>query len=298
MQGFVAAAAPASGFVSTVDTYERHFDRLNERQTVDLGEDYIAVPIWCIRRRNNTYTDEERARAGLLEFNWTPKHSPDSAFPQRCPSVWVDNLLFLYREGMPEPALVLGRWAKKGVSIYGTKRDVEGLVIAAGGHKERMAKKPARYEEGDMSLREAADKEIKEEVGVDPRNIRVTKEFGLMDDVFGDPRCDGMRAMMYLRWIEQNPKPTEELKNIIAVPVSQLGKLARNEVKWRFSDGKEMGLILGHDKVLRLLMRHPTVNDFLALIRTYHENHTGAAMEVGGAWKPPACAPGSAPGTF
>lgn len=271
--------APAtSGFISVVNPYEKHFDSLNSRKEIDLGDGYIAVPIWNIRRRNQSATNsEEESRAKLLNFNWIPKGGK-VGYPQRCPFIWVDNIIFLYQEGMSQPHLLIGRW-KKQVEIYGTLTELEGLVLAGGGHYERMAKKGPIYdnmmsrsimpEGGDFSLRAAADKELGEEIGIDPRNVKATRELGMMDDVFSDPRCHGLRAGIYLRWIDQAPRSTEELKSVIAIPVDQLHRLYNNTDKWKFPDGKEFGFILNHDKLIRMIMKHPDTMDFLALIKTF-----------------------------
>lgn len=269
--GFVISSHP--------DLYADHFATLNGRKEVDLGDGYVAVPTWTIRRKNQNPSEEDVTRSNLLNFNWKPKNST-VGFPQRCPSVWVDNFLFLYKQGMMEPMLLLGRW-RKPCDIYGNATTLEGLVLAAGGHYERMANKKSlpdrnngeyvKFEMGDISLRAAADKEIKEEVGIDPRNIKFTQEFGMMDDVFSDPRCHGIRAGIFLRWVEQTPSPTDELKDILAIPVSQLGMLYNNVAKWKFADGKEFGFILGHDKLVRMVMKHPQTLDFLALVKTFYD---------------------------
>jgi ADP-ribose pyrophosphatase YjhB (NUDIX family) len=280
-----------SGFVSVINPYEAHFNSLNARKALDYGDGFEAVPIWQIRRKTNVFNDEERARSKRLAFTWNPKGSVVK-YPQRCPFIWVDNFLFLYRQGMPEPYLLLGRWTKN-VEVYGEKTNMDVLALAAGGHYERVGNKARLYdresgsyvdfEPGDFSLREAADKEIKEETGVDPKLIRATRDFGMMDDVFGDPRCHGLRAAIYLRWVEQAPVASEELKSIVAVPVSQMHHLYNNRVKWRFPDGKELSMAgLGHDRVARYVLTHPETQEFLTLIRTFYEQHPQAAAPVFG----------------
>src|SRR6185295_48583 len=109
----------------------------------------------------------------------------------------------------------------------------------------------------------AADKEMKEEIGIDLRNTKATVPLGYMDHVFSDPRCHGVR-FVYLRWVEQEPKSSAELQNVVAAPLSVLSALCSGEQKWRAPDGREFGLILNHDLFLRVVMLHPMTAAFLA----------------------------------
>jgi ADP-ribose pyrophosphatase YjhB (NUDIX family) len=248
-----------------------------DRKSVTLPLGFVAVPTWTIRRAGQTFTPEERSRANLLSSNWDVKGTSYS-HPQRCPSIWVDNFTFLYTKGMSEPELLLGKW-KKDVTVYGEKQTLEGLVIAGGGHYERCAKKavistyvagrgnvPFKYEEGDMCLKDAADKELKEEIGIDPQNIKTTQELGYVDDVFSDPRCHGVR-FVFLRWVDQAPRPSSELTSVLSIPVSQMQKLCDREIFWNAPDGKKLGLILNHDTYSKLILAHPQTLDFISGIK-------------------------------
>jgi ADP-ribose pyrophosphatase YjhB (NUDIX family) len=276
-----------SGFVSNAS--QTSFS--NGRRPVPLGHGFVAIPIWQIRRANQNFSQEEVARAKLLSFNWNPKGTAE-LYPQRCPAVWVDNFTFLYTAEMAArgeaPQLLLGRW-KKECEVYGTKQMVEGLVVAGGGHKERMANKPSRYnystgatvkfEDGDMSLIEAANKELKEEIGIDRRNVRDTYELGWMEDPFNDPRMEGLRYV-FLRHVEQNPRPTEELPNVLSVPVTSLGDLCSGRVQWRSPDGKEMGMVLNHDKYIDVIMSHSDTQEFLLHLTRKYAQTRGQSLSV------------------
>jgi 8-oxo-dGTP pyrophosphatase MutT (NUDIX family) len=260
---------------SNITNFDNYFsDEADKRRVENIGNGYVAVPTWTIRRENPEYTEEEIDRAQLLSNNWYPKKAPSdivTAFPQRCPAVWVDNFIVYFTREMKEPCVLFGKW-KKNVEIYGKKRELEGLVLAGGGHYERMANKSphtfhtayrscsVNFESGDIDLRSAADKELSEEVGIDKKNIKFTKELGLMDDVFSDPRCHGVRYI-YLRWVEQTPKATDELKNIVAVPLSDLHYLA-NKKPYPVKD-KEYALILNHHTLLKCIMSMDVTQNFL-----------------------------------
>lgn len=245
------------------------------RQPIPLSNGFVAIPTWTIRRANQSYTPEEISRANLMSFEWQIKGTNIKA-PQRCPAVWVDNFCFLHTGAMLEPELLLGRW-KKEVEVYGVKQSLEGLVIAGGGHYERCAKKSpipsaSGYgngivpEAGDVSLREAADKELKEEIGIDRLQVKATQEFGCMDDMLNDSRCHGIRHI-FLRWVDQAPRPSSELSNVLSVPVSQMSKLYNREINWRSPDGKLLGMILNHDLYARLILEHPQTIDFISSIK-------------------------------
>ena len=280
-----------SGFTSTTPASPT-FATEDARKPIALCDGYVAVPVWEIRRANQVYTPEERRRAQLLNFKWeikgtTEKHS------QRCPSIWVDNVTFLYKRGMEDVVLLLGRW-KKDVEVYGHREMLEGLVVAGGGHYERCAAKPdittyvsgygnkgVKLEPGDMSLRAAADKEMTEEIGIDADKVMATESLGYMDEVFSDPRCHGLR-FVYLRWVEQEPRASAELKNIIAAPLRILRDLADGTTAWTSPEGQKFGMILNHGQFLRLLVSHPQVVNFIANLKI-HANATkpgAASMSV------------------
>jgi hypothetical protein len=171
----------AAGFVDVNgDSYQHRFEQLMAQRgfpvtPMQLKNGYQVVPIFQITPAQQTFTQEERARCNLLDFEWQPK-GQHLKFPQRCPAVAADNFVFFYTKDMAEPCLLFGRWTKD-VQVYGNKTRVDGLVLAAGGHVERMAKKRDYFnetfgrlnataiEEGHMTVRESADQELKEEVG-------------------------------------------------------------------------------------------------------------------------------------
>jgi ADP-ribose pyrophosphatase YjhB (NUDIX family) len=246
------------------------------RKTITLPDGFVAVPVWQIRRAAPSFNPEEVARANKLTSTWQIKGTAQE-HQQRCPAIWVDNIVIQYKAGMGEPCVLLGHWAKD-VIMYGDKVVLEGLAIAGGGHYERCANKPksimgnaGKYvtpEAGDLSLRQAADKELKEEIGVNPRNIRATHELGYMDDVFADGRYHGVRHI-YLRWLEQDTvRGTSELSTIVATPLSMLPALCRGEIPWT-PEGttKELGLILGHDRLLRLVFTLPATQEFIEFVK-------------------------------
>ena len=293
--------APVGGFVGVTDApdqYETHFSRFDTLKTIKLPNGYEAVPIWQIQRQVKRDSREETARANLLNNWWLPKKQQQINWPsaQRCPFVSVDNACFFFNRDMYdkgiEPHLILGLWDKKDVEIFGHKQHVKGLVLAAGGHYERMANKIARpgkwetigvqFEQGDMTLREAADKELSEEIGIDRKTSRIiTRELGFMDDPLAEPRAHYLRCI-YLRWIEQAPKTSAELKKALAVPVSRVKDLCARKTVWKDANGNEFGLELNHDLLIGLILSHPDTNAFLANISTVYDRPLGSQADTGG----------------
>lgn len=264
------------------EEHDRHFEAVMQLQKpVRLPGGLIAVPSWTIMRSPNyAFDDAQRSMARKLDASWQPKVSSGQAIPaqwQRCPRIWTDNFVFFYAKGMDEPHLLLGRWTKK-AKIYGEEMLNDILVVAAGGHYETMGAKPAGFEPGDMSLRQAADKELKEEVGIDRRNVKYTHYLGAFDDVLREPRAHGV-SHVFLRWVEQAPRPSEELKDILSVPVSQLATLCDPDMRvpWIAPDGKELFLGLGHDKLIAAVLTLPTTQGFLAAVRTAYDPPEPAA---------------------
>lgn len=71
---------------------------------------------------------------------------------------------------MKEPHILLGEF-KKDADLYGSKTQLHGLVLGGGGHYERIGNKPPGVEGGDMSLMDAANKEILEEMKIPPEKV-------------------------------------------------------------------------------------------------------------------------------
>jgi hypothetical protein len=172
---------------------------------------------------------------------------------------------------------------------------VQGVVLAGGGYYERSANKvgaPAygrKWEEGDMSALDAANKELTEEVGINKKQgvHIVTRCLGYLDDPTAEPRSvphlrfymfrylilsyslcltrSHYFRLIYLRWVEQEPRASAELKTIVTLPISQIVPLCKKQfsIPDPTQPGKSYNLILKHDRLLRLIMEHPETMDFL-----------------------------------
>ncbi len=252
------------------------FTTMTNRPNIDLGNGFVAVPIYSIQRAANApFTREERSRAALLGTTWTPKGT-QVEIPQRCPAVWTDNFCFVYSEGMTEPELLFGEWEKE-AEVYGLKQRIHGMVLAGGGHYERMGRRQTdvtpcwvpKFEAGDMSLREAADKELTEEIGVPISAVQETVLGGCMDYPLQDPRTHGVR-FFFLRWVVQRPRATDELKRIIGVPVfSKLSDFCAGRLPVASKDGRaQLVPELNHGEFVRLVMSMPVTRDFMAYIQS------------------------------
>jgi len=123
-----------SGVLSHQDPYNAYFNRMSQRKPVLLCDgEFIAEPVWAIRRASPVWSQDEIALANKGAFRWTPKNS-DVSYPQRCPYISVDNFVVLYNREMrnrgEEPKLVLGIWSKPNVEIHGVvQAKYEGFVL-------------------------------------------------------------------------------------------------------------------------------------------------------------------------
>jgi ADP-ribose pyrophosphatase YjhB (NUDIX family) len=246
----------------------------------------IARQCWVITAENeDRYDQAKKTMANLMDPNWVPKLIPGKSQlygnstiqMQRCPRIWVDNFIFFYKPGMKEPLLLLGEW-RKNVTIYGTKTDVHGLVVAGGGHYETMGNRGTAIEAGHMSMSEAADREVFEEVKIPKDRLKATQFLGFVDNVFNDPRTHGIRNI-YLRHVEMEPSATDELKTVIAAPVSMLHDLCTGKQTYQTDKGLSLGFILNHESMVEFVMNHPDVKQFVARIQeTAAPSYAGAVV--------------------
>lgn len=237
----------------------------------DIGGGYESTTIRIITKKN--YTQAERAQCALLTTKWVPKGSTNrgvvAGHPQRCPSVWVDNFVFIFDGGMREPRLILGRQKKK-MNMYGKDQMIDGLVVAAGGHVETMGEKSEGLEPGDICLREAADKEMKEEIGIDRRNVVATLPVAVISDPLNDPTRDGLR-FVYLRFVKQQVRTSDELKDVFTVPVSKLKDLCDGSISIKSADDVSLSFIRNHDQFVKKVMSLSETESFLAVIHSFDE---------------------------
>lgn len=244
-------------------------------KSFELPGGYIATPIFLITRKD-PYSETDRSITNHLDFTWKSSllERTPTPHPQRCPSVWADNFVFFMQKGMKEPELLLGEWSKR-VKEYGEEKQLHGLVVAAGGHYERQANKKEypQTEKGHLSWREAADRELFEEVKIPKERVKATQMVAVMDDVYNDPRVHGIRGI-HLRWVEMEPKSSDELKTIVSVPLSCLPSLCGGKVAWSNSQGKKLGFILNHEKMVSLIMHLPDTQTFLVkILESLNENN-------------------------
>lgn len=272
MAGFTRAAAPVgvSGLTRKDDYAQDSYE--NGRAPIKLPNGMVAIPAWHIVREDELRLNAvQRSRGALLNANWTPKMIAKTQYPlaeqlQRSPFIWADNYTFFYTRGMEEPHLLLGEW-KKNAPIYGKPQEIHGVVVGGGGHYESVGNKPKNVEQGDFSLREAADKEIFEEMKIPRERVRLTQYLGDIDNFENDPRCHGVRHI-FLRWIEISPSATDELKSVISIPLSMLNDLCTGAVTYTNAQGQKLSLVLNHDFMIPVVMAHPVVQEFIQKIKT------------------------------
>lgn len=243
---------------------------------VDLGGGMVAMPAWHVTR-DPRKSDEARIReanphaATNMDPSWKPKMAPGVTYAmepqlQRTPDDTVDSITFCYKDdgSMEEPVLVLGVFNKEAM-VHGTSSRVHGLAIAAGGHYERMGARPTFCRDaGDVDMVAAAQKELTEEIGVEPQDVVASKYVGFIDDCNGDPRKHVIRHI-FLRHINVHPRESEELQALVCVPLSQLDALIDGDLQVTV-EGTPLGFVLNHGQVIRTTLRLPGTQEFIDAI--------------------------------
>jgi hypothetical protein len=91
-----------------------------------------------------------------------------------------------------------------------------------------------------------------------------------------------------LRWVEEAPKPSDELKNIVGVPLSRLPALIAKKDHWVPPGSPAgtlgLGLILGHEVLLDVLLAHKDVRAFLSSITGYYAEQRQQSAPGGSVW--------------
>ena len=259
------------------DAFSRIFQqfRKGKDETKPIGENFVATKVWLVQRKH--YNDDNRRLASKLTTTYKPSGS-DTEVSQRTAFECVDNVCYVCDRGSNKIKIVLGRFNKQR-KVFGENVQIDGLVVAAGGHveingdKSNLKNYPAKkaekvkVEPGDVSLLEAANKELKEEIGIDRNHIVGTYYLGLIKDCLNDTTVDCIRHV-FLRFISKAPKESEELADVYAVPIEKLDDLLDGTRKIESpKDGKELSFVKGHDTLLKIVQRLDGNGDFLATIQ-------------------------------
>lgn len=162
--------------------------------------------------------------------------------------------------------MVLGTF-DKACLVAGVERRVRGLVLAAGGHYERMGCRPDYFRDrGHVNMFDAALCELQEEIGIGEDGIVASQYIGCMDDCLNDPRKHVIRHIL-LRWVDAGPSSSEELENLVCVPLSKIDDLLCGRFRVRL-DGENLGLVLNHDYVIHTVMALDATKQFIAACRS------------------------------
>ncbi len=97
--------------------------------------------------------------------------------------------------------------------------------------------------------------------------MRETKLLGFVDNLLNDPRTHCLRTV-YLRWVEQQPRPTDEIKLIVPVPLSVLRDLVTGRASVNMASGEQLSFILNHAEYIDVVMSHPHTQTFIANLKT------------------------------
>ena len=239
---------------------------------VDFGNGYVGIPSMHITKDPRVPPPQLVGACMAMDHTWLPKGVPglgDGVMvpqAQRCPAVTVDNFTLCYKTdgSMAEPVLVLGEF-KKWHIMAGTKHLFSGLVLAAGGHYERMGPRPEYYrDKGNYNLFDAAKTELMEEIGIDDSGIVASCYLGCIDDCENDPRHHAIRHLV-MRWIDKDPQESEELERLWCIPLSQIKRFLDGSCVMRVGRNP-MPIALNHNRVIDLILAMPKAQAFVRSI--------------------------------
>jgi hypothetical protein len=180
---------------------------------------------------------------------------------QRCPRITVDSLTFVpcIHNGQAELGLVMGEFNKK----MPDGETIHGWAIAAGGHYESTGRGPPGLEKGDICLRAAADKEMKEEIKISQDQVLAQQHIAMIDHL-NDPRFPCLRSVFF-RIASIDPSTSEELKHIVVVPFSILSGLCSGH--YGYPNPKNLAerlpVVLNHDRLILTVMSLPAAGEFI-----------------------------------
>lgn len=177
--------------------------------------------------------------------NKHPKH-PDCK--QRTPNVAVDNIVLWKKDDTVFTVLGL---CDKHVKINDQMQHFHGWCMS-GGHVEYGS---------DVSLLMAARRELREEFGVEHKDIIRSCPVAVCDDFFRDMR--GIYVThVFCHWINAEPKPSDEHKVIVTLPVSKLQHILRttHQIRYQNKGDKpvDLGFVHGHDSLLAAVLNKAT----------------------------------------
>jgi ADP-ribose pyrophosphatase YjhB (NUDIX family) len=180
---------------------------------------------------------------------------------QRTPNLAIDNLC-LFKNKQGQLCTILGLMDKT-VPINGVNTLFKGWVMS-GGHME--------YHQ-DLSTEECSRRELLEEFGIKPENIIRTVPCAVFEDLLRDSRNEYI-STLYLHWVNQIPKSTDEHKVVLVVTLEELlgmiksGKPLKVPQAWSpsYKPAEEYGLLNGHDSMIAAALELPATKALMGEI--------------------------------
>jgi len=169
----------------------------------------------------------------------------------RSPLVAVDVLPVIFKERIPH--VPIGLFDKTKMTYRGEKERICGAVMC-GGHVENggYAKPGELPAEGDLTIYDAAKKELEEELHITKFDEEYPlKQVGLFDYTASDPR-NRIITNLFTGLALEEPQISDEIQKVRLISVEDLkAAIDKNLIE---IDGKEYEFVLGHRYKIRCLM--------------------------------------------
>ncbi len=222
-----------------------------EKGYADTLTKYSARPIAYLRRVDCDPMEGVSVFMRNALGNIPNQHAKRPDVKQRTPNLAADNICLYKKNG--EICTVLGFFDKE-VTINGAKKRLQGWTMS-GGHMEYHA---------DTSLEECAFRELEEEFTIPRKSIVRSMPIAFVDDVYRDVRNEYL-SLVFLHWTNQPPRPSDEHKTVVEIPLSKLSEAIRNN-GFKDHNNTFWPFLHGHDSILAAVLGLDEAQAFIGKI--------------------------------
>lgn len=259
-----------SFLLSAADTVGKDDEKELESLLSTMGLVESKVRVFDVATVNSSHRDA----LSRVPAVWYPKTNAGRKFPQgqvqRCPLIWVDQLTFTIRDGQ----LLLALGVVDKTQTNGIKS--KGLVLPGGGHVETLNDRTTtlksqlgygeRLEEGHASIRDAADKELHEEMKINPKYVIATKMVAIVNRTRQDLSKQGV-SYVFLRAVHGLGSSTSEVKTLVYVKMSELDSILKRETYE--INGEDVPFTNGHKELIQLITALPETAAFCTALEEF-----------------------------
>jgi len=120
----------------------------------------------------------------------------------------------------------------------------------------------------DLCMHECALRELQEEFVIEPKNIIKSIPVAIFDDFLRDQRNQYL-STVFLHWINQPPKPSEEHKVVMVITLEDIYvEIQRGGLILDLKSKQAYGFLHGHDSMIKNILGLQTTQAFIGEIMT------------------------------